>query len=108
MKQAVNILMEAVPDEIRLEEVGRAMAAVDGVDEVHDLHIWTITSKKYALSAHVVVSRLEDWPTIQTSLEQNLATRFEIDHATLQVVLKPSDKLGAIELIKEITPRESG
>jgi cobalt-zinc-cadmium efflux system protein len=45
LKQAVNILMEAVPEHIDLGEVGRAMAAAEGVEEIHDLHVWTITSK---------------------------------------------------------------
>lgn len=94
MKQAVHILMEAVPEEIRLEEVGRAMAAVEGVEEVHDLHVWALTSKKYALSAHVTVSRLEDWPGIQQGLERLLADRFQIRHTTLQVAVKSADGIG--------------
>lgn len=65
LKQAVNILMEATPEHINLEEVGKAMAQVAGVKEVHDLHVWTLTSGKYALSAHVTLSWLEDWPDIK-------------------------------------------
>lgn len=96
MKQAVNILMEAVPEEIRLEEVGRAMVAVQGVEEVHDLHVWALTSKKYALSAHVTVSRLEDWPGIRQGLERLVADRFQIRHTTLQVAVKSADGIGTV------------
>ncbi|WP_202882324.1 cation diffusion facilitator family transporter [Candidatus Manganitrophus noduliformans] len=75
LKQAVNILMEAAPEHIDLGEVGKAMVSVEGVDEVHNLHVWTLTSGKYALSAHVTISKLQDWPAIQHSLEALLADR---------------------------------
>ncbi len=89
LKQAVDILMEAVPEHIDLEEVGKTMASFGGVQEVHDLHVWTLTSGKYALSAHVTISRLQDWPAIQGELEALLADRFRIDHTTLQVGVRP-------------------
>ncbi|NKE73599.1 cation transporter [Nitrospiraceae bacterium HYJII51-Mn-bac16s-1-B09] len=84
LKQAVNILMEAAPEHIDLGEVGKAMASVEGVYEVHDLHVWTLTSGKHALSAHVTISKLQDWPSIQKALESLLADRFQISHTTLQ------------------------
>lgn len=101
LKQAVDILMEAVPEHLSLEEVGRAMVSVEGVEEVHDLHIWTITSGRHALSAHVTISKLDAWPAIQKSLEDLLADRFQIDHTTLQVALKPSPQTGKIQFPKE-------
>ncbi|MCG3113288.1 MAG: cation diffusion facilitator family transporter [Candidatus Manganitrophus sp. SB1] len=101
LKQAVNILMEAVPEHIDLEEVGQAMAAVEGVEEVHDLHVWTLTSGRYALSAHVTLSRLEDWPAIQKKLETILADRFQIGHTTLQVAVTPGHRIEAIRFPEE-------
>jgi cobalt-zinc-cadmium efflux system protein len=101
LKQAVNILMEAVPEHIDLKEVGRAMATVKGVEEVHDLHIWTLTSGKYALSAHVTISRLEDWPAIQKSVERVLAEHFRIDHTTLQVAVGPALQIEEIRLSED-------
>lgn len=56
LSQAVNILMEGVPPHLNAEEVANAMIKVVGVREVHDLHIWTITSGRDALSAHIIVS----------------------------------------------------
>jgi cobalt-zinc-cadmium efflux system protein len=101
LKQAVDILMEAVPEHLNLEEVGRAMASVEGVEEVHDLHIWTITSGRHALSAHVTISKLDAWPAIQKSLEDLLADRFQIDHTTLQVALKSGHRIEEIRYLKE-------
>lgn len=101
LKQAVNILMEAVPEHVKLEEVGRAMAGVEGVEEVHDLHVWTLTAGKYALSAHLTISKFEEWPVIQRSLERLLNDRFQIDHTTLQVALKPGHRIEQIQLPKE-------
>ncbi|MBI3803545.1 MAG: cation transporter [Nitrospirae bacterium] len=94
LKQAVNVLLEAVPEHIDLSEVGRAMAAMEGVEEVHDLHVWTLTSGKYALSAHVTISKLQDWPAVQQSLEGLLSDQFQITHTTLQVAVPPGHRIG--------------
>jgi len=104
LKQAVNVLLEAVPEHIGLGEVGRAMVAVEGVEEVHDLHVWTLTSGKYALSAHVTISKLQDWSGIQHSLEALLAGRFQITHTTLQVTVTPGHRIEEIRFPQE--PRE--
>lgn len=104
LKQAVNVLLEAVPDHIDLGEVGRAMVAVEGVEEVHDLHVWTLTSGKYALSAHVTISKLKDWSGIQHSLEALLADRFQISHTTLQVAAPSGHRIEEIRFPQE--PRE--
>jgi cobalt-zinc-cadmium efflux system protein len=101
LKQAVNILMEATPEHINLEEVGEAMAQFAGIKEVHDLHIWTLTSGKYALSAHVTISSLQEWPFIQNLLEALLVDRFQIDHTTLQVPVKPGHRIEEIRFPKE-------
>ncbi|MDC4228304.1 MAG: cation diffusion facilitator family transporter (plasmid) [Candidatus Manganitrophus sp.] len=101
LKQAVNILMEATPEHINLEEVGKTMASVEGVKEVHDLHVWTLTSGKYALSAHVTITKLQAWPVIQNMLETLLADRFRIDHTTLQVSAKPGHRIEEIEFPQE-------
>lgn len=83
-REAVHALLEGVPPGLTLPEVGRRMAAVDGVVSVHDLHIWTLSSRHVALSAHVVVRDLEDWPRILAALTERLRADFEIGHATLQ------------------------
>lgn len=89
LREALNVLMEAVPAGLELERVGQAMAAVQGVSGVHDLHIWTLASGTVALSAHVVLSRLEAWPALLKRLQAMLHDEFEIDHVTLQPEIVP-------------------
>ena len=85
VRDAVSILLEATPTGIDADEVGRRMASVDGVVEVHDLHIWTITSGFPTLSAHVLVRRGDDCHLRRRELEQLLAEEFGLEHTTLQV-----------------------
>jgi cobalt-zinc-cadmium efflux system protein len=85
LRDSVVILLEATPSGIDAREVGRRMAAAEGVVEVHDLHIWTITSGFPALSAHVLVSRGDDCHARRLELEQMLAGEFGLEHTTLQV-----------------------
>lgn len=85
LRDSTNILLEATPRNLKAEEVGRKMAATDGVVEVHDLHIWTITSGFPALAAHVLVGTDEDCHARRRDLEELLAHEFDITHTTLQV-----------------------
>jgi cobalt-zinc-cadmium efflux system protein len=85
LRDSTNILLEATPRNINAEEVGRKMAGAAGVAEVHDLHIWTITSGFPALSAHVLVGQNEDCHGRRRELEDLLAREYGISHTTLQV-----------------------
>jgi cobalt-zinc-cadmium efflux system protein len=85
LRESLSILLEAAPRGIDVAEVGRAMAAEPLVVEVHDLHIWTITSGFPALSAHVLVTPGADCHGIRRQLEELLRSRFETAHTTLQV-----------------------
>ena len=89
LRDSVAVLLEATPRGIDAEEVGRAMAAVAGVREVHDLHIWTITSGFPALSAHVLCDGGADCHALRGQLERLLHDRFGLDHTTLQVEHAP-------------------
>jgi cobalt-zinc-cadmium efflux system protein len=80
------VLMEAAPPGMDAREIGQALAADADVVEVHDLHVWTVTSGFPALSAHVIVCRGCDRDLVRRRLEQLLGERFEIHHTTLQVV----------------------
>ncbi len=84
LREAVHVVMEGVPRHIRLAEVGRRLASVPGVLDVHDLHVWTIASGNHALAAHVRVESLERWPEQLAAMERLLAEEFSIDHTTLQ------------------------
>jgi cobalt-zinc-cadmium efflux system protein len=85
LRDATRILLEATPRGIDAGEVGRRMSAAAGVREVHDLHIWTITSGFPALAAHVLVGRNEDCHARRRELEELLHDDFGIQHTTLQV-----------------------
>jgi cobalt-zinc-cadmium efflux system protein len=85
LKDSTNILLEATPSNLDATEVGRKMASADGIAEVHDLHIWTITSGFPALSAHVLVGHREDCHARRRELEELLAHEYGISHTTLQV-----------------------
>ncbi|HTT37550.1 MAG TPA: cation diffusion facilitator family transporter [Burkholderiales bacterium] len=84
LREALHVLMEGVPRSMRLEEVGRVLAGIEGVRSVHDLHIWDISAGRPALSAHMNVSDLAAWPAILEQARQLLHRRFGIDHITLQ------------------------
>jgi cobalt-zinc-cadmium efflux system protein len=85
LRDSTTILLEAAPRGVDTTEVGRRLAAAPGVVEVHDLHVWTITSGFPALSAHVLVRPGEDCHARRRELEQLLHAEFGIDHTTLQV-----------------------
>jgi cobalt-zinc-cadmium efflux system protein len=85
LRESLRILLEMTPAGIDATEVGRRMAAMPGVVEVHDLHIWTITSGFPALSAHVLVRPGDDCHARRRELEELLAHELGIEHTTLQV-----------------------
>lgn len=85
LRDSVNILLEQTPRSIDATEVGKKMASAEGIKEVHDLHIWTITSGFPALAAHVLVGRDENCHARRRDLEELLAREYGIEHTTLQV-----------------------
>jgi len=85
IKESVDILMQSVPRGIDVEEVQKAMAGVRGVIKVHDLHVWTVTSGIFTLSAHAVVNGREDFPQLLNEIEGVLKERFHIEHTTIQL-----------------------
>ncbi len=88
-----RVFMEAAPEGIDPEEIGAAMAAEAGVVEVHDLHVWEVTSGFPALSAHIVVAADSDCHLARFRLAELLERRFGIDHSTLQVEHEPESLL---------------
>jgi len=84
LREGVHALMEGVPHGLSVETIGTEMASVDGVRSVHDLHVWTLSGSRTALSAHVVVASMTDWEMTLHALQVRLHERFAIDHVTLQ------------------------
>ncbi|MFO1302562.1 MAG: cation diffusion facilitator family transporter [Burkholderiales bacterium] len=84
LKQSTGVLMEGVPGHLDFDAIGRSLAALPGVSDVHDLHIWNTSSDGVALSAHLSIARGEDWPALLAHARRVLATDYGIRHATLQ------------------------
>jgi cobalt-zinc-cadmium efflux system protein len=80
-----RVFMEAAPAGLDPDQIGRALAQAPGVVQVHDLHVWEVTSGFPALSAHVLVRAGDDCHERRHQLQEMLLERFEIDHTTLQV-----------------------
>jgi len=91
--QATGVLLEAAPRGLDPDAIGHALAAHPGVREVHDLHVWEVTSGFPALSAHVLVPPDVDCHARRAELEHLLSERFGIEHATLQVEHEADDGL---------------
>ncbi|ALV33199.1 cation diffusion facilitator family transporter [Streptomyces sp. CdTB01] len=85
MRQALRILMEVAPPGVDVEAAARDLAAVPGVREVHDLHIWTLTSGMEAATAHVVIENGADWHAVLDRTRQILAERYGVTHPTVQI-----------------------
>ena len=84
LRESLHALMEGVPSGMSVEAIGGEMARVEGVLSVHDLHVWTLSGSRTALSAHVVVRSLGQWDRTLVELQRRLHERFGIDHVTLQ------------------------
>ncbi len=84
LREALQGLLEGVPFCVSLPEIGQAMAGTKAVVSVHDLHIWSLSSNRIALSAHVVLADMADWDAVLMRLRRLLCERYGIDHLTLQ------------------------
>ena len=107
LRESTRIFLEVSPANIDPDAVGQAIVAEPGVDEVHDLHIWTLTSGFPVLSAHVLVAPGSDCHALRRRLERMLAERFGLDHSTLQV----EHSLGPVEFgrsFRRRTPLQRG
>jgi cobalt-zinc-cadmium efflux system protein len=98
VREAVDVLLETVPRDVDLADVSRTIDAVDGVCSVHDLHIWTITSGMYALSAHIVVTAGHDEhnDVLLNKVKDVLLQKFKISHTTLQLESEKYEHVGNV------------
>ena len=97
LRASGRVFLEAAPEGVSPDAIGLALAAQPGVVEVHDLHVWEVTSGFPALSAHVVVRAETDCHAARRDLEAMLADRFDVDHTTLQVEHQAPPQLLSIE-----------
>jgi cobalt-zinc-cadmium efflux system protein len=85
IRDSTNVLLEGTPAHINLAAVEDAILATSGVSDVHDLHVWTITSGREALSAHVIHADTISQPDLLKELRTKLHDRFGVDHLTIQM-----------------------
>ena len=85
IRESTNVLLEGTPAHINLAAVEDAILATSGVSDVHDLHVWTITSGRDALSAHVIHAHSISQPDLLKELRAKLQDRFGVDHLTIQM-----------------------
>ena len=93
LRDALHLLLDGVPRGIDLPAVGRALAGLEGVIEVHDLHIWRLSAERTALSAHLVIDKPEHWQQRLAAAQALLRETFAIDHATLQPEFSPAESV---------------
>jgi cobalt-zinc-cadmium efflux system protein len=106
LRASGRVFLEAAPEGMDPEEIGRTMAARPDVSEVHDLHVWEVTSGFPALSAHVLVPRDRDCHRARRELELLLRERFGLEHTTLQV--EHEDELLQVEGTPSGAERDAG
>ena len=85
VREAVDILMEGVPGHVDLDRLRADLEAIAGTCRLHDLHVWTLTTGQYALSAHAVIDGSVDGELVLQEMRHLLVSRFHIDHVTIQL-----------------------
>ena len=87
IKDSLDVLLEFAPSHVEAEEIRQALLKIDGVVEVHDIHMWTISSGVYSISAHVVVEDrlISACGCIVSECEEILQNKFKFSHVTIQL-----------------------
>ena len=104
LRESGRVFLEAAPRGLDPDVIGNAMIGVPGVVEVHDLHVWEVTSGFPALSAHVLVDADTDCHAIRLALEHEIHETFAIEHTTMQVEHRHPDELLQVEVASDSEP----
>lgn len=92
IKKSVHVLMEGVPEHLSYQEIGKTLSDVEYVVDIHDLHIWTMSSEHIALSAHIEIEHIQYWESTLNVIQKLLAEKYQITHVTLQVETENIEK----------------
>jgi cobalt-zinc-cadmium efflux system protein len=106
IRESVNILLEGTPSHINIRAVVEAMHEIPAVTDVHDLHVWTISSGKEALSAHVTIRPGASYRATLKALQQQLQKEFNIGHVTIQLESNDEDEVGTGRLYQIVRKGE--
>lgn len=85
LKECINILLEGVPVGLDLRKLEQSVLAVSGVDEIHDLHVWSLTKSQHSLTAHIVLQPEANGEAVRRAIEQVLQQQYDLHHTTLQM-----------------------
>ena len=102
LKESTLVLLDSVPSELEFQAVGKALACIDGVRSIHDLHVWSMVPGRHAMSAHLLVDRIDRWPQILREARRVLARDFGIDHVTLQPEWLPTRQTEGTIALREL------
>lgn len=90
LKESINILLEGVPEGLELSEINRTLSKIHGVIDVHDLHVWALTSGKISLTAHLVIDpKIKDEQKVLKMATEEMEEKYNITHSTIQVEIEP-------------------
>lgn len=93
LKASMNVLLEGVPEGLGLDEVREALSRIPGVASVHDLHVWSITSGKSSLTAHIVQNEeVADSQALLLTIRELVASKYDIHHSTIQIESVPCEQ----------------
>ncbi len=105
LRQSTGVLMERVPAHLSYEAIGDRLAALPGVQSVHDLHVWFMSADRVALSAHVLLADGLAWPATLAAAKRMLAAEFGIRHVTLQPTWPLPAPNGRVIPVASVAPR---
>ena len=106
-KKSLHVLAEGVPHELDFYEVGKTLETVEQFESVHDLHIWMIDSKNFALSAHVDIKDMSSWEAGLNNAQKLLFDKYKILHVTLQPEIVSDDKKTIISINNDYAKKAS-
>lgn len=84
LKESINVLLEGVPEGIDISALKKSLDEIEGIVDVHDMHVWAITTDKINFTAHIVTEPTSDWNIILKKAQVMLASKYNIHHTTLQ------------------------
>lgn len=92
LPKTIHILMEGAPEHLSMPDVIERMSSIDGVCDVHHVHIWQLDEQRSALEAHVLIDDAGQMESLKSRLKEELASRFDITHSTLEFELRPCNE----------------